>query len=136
MLLERMDQRLGTLEDGQAELKTGVAGLKTDVAGFKAGVSALEADVSVLKEDVSGLKEDVSVLKEDVSGLKTDVSGLKVRLDVDITRQLKLLEEGHTTLPDTLSPRDRVEALEDEVTFLKSVVKSMAQRLSALEKAQ
>ena len=115
VLLERMDQRLGTLEDGQAELKT-------DVAGLKAGISALEADVSVLKEDVSGLK--------------TDVSGLKVRLDVDITRQPKLLEEGHTTLPDTLSPRDRVEALEDEVTFLKSVVKSMAQRLSAPEKVQ
>lgn len=48
----------------------------------------------------------------------------------------KLLAEGHQTLLETLARKDRVEALEEEVVFLKSVVSTLAQDVAELKKAQ
>ena len=50
--------------------------------------------------------------------------------------QLQMLAEGHQTLLETLAPKNRVEALEDDVVFLKSIVKSLMQEVSELKKAQ
>ena len=50
--------------------------------------------------------------------------------------QLQLLAEGHQTLLETLAPKSRVEALEDEVVFIKSVMKAMSQEIAELKKAQ
>ena len=55
---------------------------------------------------------------------------------MDIEKKLNLLAEGHETLLETLAPKDRVQRLEDEVEFLKSVVKAMGQEIAALKKAQ
>ena len=48
----------------------------------------------------------------------------------------QLLAEGHQTLLETLAPKSRVDNLEDDVVFLKSVVKSLMQEVSELKKAQ
>ena len=50
--------------------------------------------------------------------------------------QLQILAEGHQTLLETLAPKSRVEALEDEVVFIKSVMKAMSQEIAELKKAQ
>ena len=75
-------------------------------------------------------------MQADIRGLKTDVSGIKTRLDVDVTKQLNLLAEGQQTILDTLAPKSRVEALEDEMVFLKSVIKALSQEVAELKKAQ
>lgn len=49
--------------------------------------------------------------------------------------KLQLLAEGHDTLLNTLARKERVEALEDDVALLKTVIKAMSQRLEKLEKA-
>ena len=48
----------------------------------------------------------------------------------------KLLAEGHQTLLETLAPKSRVDNLEEDVVFLKSIVKSLMQEVSELKKAQ
>lgn len=53
-----------------------------------------------------------------------------------IIPQLQLLAEGHQNILDTLAPKNRVEALEDEVVFIKSVMKAMSQEIAELKKAQ
>ncbi len=50
--------------------------------------------------------------------------------------QLQILAEGQQTLLETLAPKSRVEALEDEVVFIKSVMKAMSQEIAELKKAQ
>lgn len=49
--------------------------------------------------------------------------------------KLQLLAEGHDTLLNTLARKERVEALEDDVALLKTVIKAMSQRIEKLEKA-
>ncbi len=52
-----------------------------------------------------------------------------------IQPQLQLLAEGQQTILETLAPKSRVEALEDEVVFLKTVVRTLAQDVAELKKA-
>ncbi len=49
--------------------------------------------------------------------------------------KFRLLAEGHETLRQTLAPKDRVDALAEEVDFLKTVVASMHREINELKKA-
>ena len=48
---------------------------------------------------------------------------MHVIIESEITPKLNLLVEGQQTLLETLAPKSRVEELEDEVSFLKSVIR-------------
>lgn len=141
---------ISSMQDDISGLKVDVSGLKQDVADLKEDVSGMQDDISGLKVDVSGLKQDVAGLKEDVSDMQVDIAGLKgdfSDLRQTVTRvaitqenvvipQIKLLAEGHDMLLQTLAHKEHVSTLEDDVDLLKSVVKTMSQRITALEKAQ
>ena len=67
-----------------------------------------------------------------------DARSLKsaVLLETEIPHKLGLLFEGHKTILETLYPKSRVDELEEEVTILRSAFQALANRLTALEKAQ
>lgn len=62
-----------------------------------------------------------------------------VLLETDYADKLRLLFDGHTEIMqkmDDLTPRNRVEELEDDVAMLKDVIKLMRQDIAELKKAQ
>lgn len=62
-----------------------------------------------------------------------------VMLENEIGPKVQLLYEGQALLKekmDMLAPKDRVEALEDDMSMLKDVVKLMRQEINELKKAQ
>ena len=75
-------------------------------------------------------------LQEDQSEIRETLTRVAITQENVVLPRLSLLAEGHKTLLETLAPRNRVEALEDDVALLKSIIKSMSQRLNDLEKAQ
>lgn len=87
-------------------------------------------------EMLTRLSADVTELKATVQEL--DARSLKsaVLLETEIPHKLGLLFEGHKTILETLSPKSRVDELEEEVTVLRSAFQALANRLAALEKAQ
>lgn len=62
------------------------------------------------------------------------VHDMQVIIENTIMPSLKLLAEGQTTILQTLAPKSKTEELEEELGFLKSVVRAQAQRIDALEK--
>ncbi len=50
--------------------------------------------------------------------------------------QIQALAEGQKTILDTLAPKSRVEALEEEVELLKSIIKMHTNQINDLKKAQ
>ena len=99
----------------------------------------LENHGKMLEEHGKMLEEQGKMLADHskmLERLKVDVSGIKVRLDVEVEKKLQLLTEGHQTLLDTLAPKSRVENLEDEMAFLRSIIKTMNEDISTLKKAQ
>lgn len=68
---------------------------------------------------------------------RKDISELMhVIVESEITPKLNLLVEGQQTLLETLAPKSRVEELEEEVDFLKSIIKLHSEQIAELKKAQ
>lgn len=61
---------------------------------------------------------------------------LNVVLESAITPNFNRLAEGQQMLLETLAPKSRVEELEEEVDFLKSIIKLHSQQIAELKKAQ
>lgn len=61
---------------------------------------------------------------------------MRVIVESDITPKLNRLAEGQQTLLETLAPKSRVEELEEEVNFLKSIIKLHSEQIAELKKAQ
>lgn len=53
-----------------------------------------------------------------------------------ILPKFDLLADGHKTILEIMAPKSRVEALEDEMIFMKSVIKSLTREIEKLKKAQ
>lgn len=96
----------------------------------------IQAEQKQMREDISGMKGDISGMKGDISDLRTTVTRVAVTQENVVIPQIKLLAEGHDMLLQKLARKERVEALEDDVALLKTVIKAMSQRIEELEKAQ
>ena len=71
-----------------------------------------------------------------LASLQKTVTRVAVTQENVVIPQIKLLAEGHDMLLQKLARKERVEALEDDVALLKTVIKAMSQRIEELEKAQ
>lgn len=78
---------------------------------------------------------DVKLKENNEAILKEATHRMKVLLDAEVTPKFNLLAEGIEDIQEKLVPRSRVDDLEDEVKFLKLMVRQMAERISSLEKA-
>lgn len=116
------------------------------LAGLDEIREVLKEHSEILKEHGEILKEHSEILK-DHSRILQDHSETMGRMQTELTKvaitqenvvlpQLRLLAEGQQTLMDTLAPKNRVEALEDEVGFMKTVLKALSQEVAELKKAQ
>lgn len=68
----------------------------------------------------------------------TDIRLVKVesRLETEIMPKIDALAEGHTVILERLVPVTRVDELENEVKFLKSIVRQMPDDNQKLKQAQ
>lgn len=60
---------------------------------------------------------------------------LRTIIESEINPKFELLTEGHQMLLETLAPRNKVEALEEDVVILKSAFSAMSKELAELKAA-
>ncbi len=89
------------------------------------------------KQDIQLIQEIVTASEERTQA-KIDASENRVMayIEAAVMPKFQILAEGHQNILDTLAPKSRVDALEDEVVFIKSVMKAMSQEIAELKKAQ
>lgn len=68
--------------------------------------------------------------------LQESAAATRVLIESSIMPKFNLLAEGQQTLLETLAPKSRVEELEEEVNFLKSIIKLHSEQITELKKAQ
>ena len=97
-------------------------------------ISASEGRMSqVIDEKISASEERMSrVIDERVGAAERR---MQVLIENTVNPKFDLVMEALAGIQEQLVPRSRVDDLEDEVKFLKTVVRQMAERVSALEKA-
>ncbi|WP_110112095.1 hypothetical protein [Bacillus sp. CGMCC 1.16541] len=75
--LQNVNTRLGSLEEGQAEMRNDISGLKSDVSLLKSEQQEMRKDISGLKSDVSSLKSEQQDMRKDISNLQADIAEMK-----------------------------------------------------------
>lgn len=60
---------------------------------------------------------------------------MNIILESEISPKLNLLAEGMEILQEKIAPRSRVDELDEEIKFLKLMVRQMNERINNLEKA-
>ena len=85
------------------------------------------------EEKILQLLEEMKTEQAEMRDLLQKVA---VTQEAVVLPRLDLLAEGHQNLLDTLTPKDRVEALEEEVDTLKTVVRLLTHDVAELKKAQ
>lgn len=82
-------------------------------------------------------EKDLQMIQEmiDRSAERTE-SRLVAYIESAVMPKFDLLAEGHKLLQETMAPKSRMEELEDEVSFMKQVLKSMSRDIAELKKAQ
>lgn len=68
--------------------------------------------------------------------LQETAAATRVLIESSIMPKFNLLAEGQQTLLETLAPKSRVEELEEEVDFLKSIIKLHSEQIAELKKSQ
>ena len=104
------------------------------------GGDTLMLDEKDLREVSALVDEKIDASEERMSKVIDDrISASERRMQVMIENAVNpkfdLLMETLSTIQEQLVPRSRVDALEDEVKFLKVAVRQMGERVSQLEKA-
>lgn len=89
-----------------------------------------------IHQAMNEMRTEMGAIRSDIAEMRTTLTRVAVTQENVVLPHLDTLADGHRHLLDTLASKSRVEALEDDVSTLKSVVKSMSARLAALEKAQ
>ena len=88
---------------------------------------------------LDGMDKRMDAMDERLDELDARSLRTAVLLETEVARDIRLVYEGQEMLRqklEELAPTERVEALEDDMTAVKSTVKIVVTRLDALEKAQ
>ena len=95
----------------------------------------LDAQSSRMMDAMTGaMTEALNTQKKEI--LRETASSTRVLIESSIIPKFNLLAEGQQTLLETLAPKSRVEELEEEVDFLKSIIKLHSEQIAELKKAQ
>ena len=131
-LLEKLNGTVGTLT-GTVETLTGTV--------EQHGV--MLADISKRLDGVDGRLDSMDSRLDSMDGRLDSVETLAKRtavlLENEYAEKLQALFDGHSLLDkklDALAPRDRVERLEEDLGFMRTVVTALAKEVEELKKAQ
>lgn len=81
-------------------------------------------------------EKDLQAIQEMINAAEKRISEKTVILmEAEFGPKFRLLAEGQESILEQLVPRSRVDDLEEEVKFLKSIVRQMNEDLQTLKKA-
>lgn len=89
-----------------------------------------------MRAGMTEMRAGMTEMKADMAEMKTLLQKVAVTQEGVVLPRLELLAEGHQNLLDTLAPKSRVEALEEDVDTLKTVMRLLTHDVAELKKAQ
>lgn len=84
------------------------------------------------EKDLQAIREMIQEASKQT--VKDAMQGASVLMESYFEPKFNLLFENQQTMLETLTPKSKTEELEEELNFLKAVVRSQSQRIEALEK--
>ncbi len=123
---------IGRLNDKMDVMATDIKSLKEVVKDLKSDVTELKSDMTQVKGDIVKLKSDVKKLdslETEVKALHFDVVELKLTCENDISKQIRIIAEGHGDLlrhfDYALEKKAELEQYAVKVIYLEGEVKRL-----------
>lgn len=91
-------------------------------------------DKAYIKQEIQESEARVESVMD--ARIKESESRMIAYFEAAIMPKFDLLADGQKTLLETMAPKSRVEELEDEVAFLKQMLRTIASEVNELKKAQ
>lgn len=91
-------------------------------------------DKAYIKQEIQESEARVESVMD--ARIKESESRMIAYFEAAIMPKFDLLADGQKTLLETMAPKSRVEALENEVAFLKQMLRTIASEVNELKKAQ
>ena len=85
-----------------------------------------ERDLQLIKELLAQQKQEI---------LTETTQAMNVLIETKVQTQLNILAEGQQAIMEKLVPRSRVDDLEEEIKFLKVIVRKMNEEIQQLKQA-
>ena len=118
LILEKLDNHQETLDNQQKMLEY--------------QQKTLDNQQRMLEHQQETLDNQQKMLAEQ----HNEIVKINLTLENRVFPALEALAEGQKTILETMASKSRVEALEDEVAFLKQMIRTLAQEVNDLKKAQ
>ena len=103
-----------------------------DEKDLQARFDEVERRLDTLEQHMEEMEDRLTAKAEEAR--RGAVHEMQVIIENPIMPSLKLLAEGQQTILQTMAPKSKTEELEEEIDFLKAVVRAQSQRIEALEK--
>jgi len=110
-----------------------LAEMQGDMQGMKSDMQGMKSDMQGMKAEIQGLRTDMQEMDDRLSG---QILKINMKLENQIEPQIKLLAEGHQTIMEAITPKSRVDELEDDVNMLKMAFRQINMELQELKQAQ
>ena len=96
-----------------------------------------EKDLQAIREMIQESEQRMTVKIEDASKqtLRDAMQGASVLMESYFEPKFKLLFENQQTMMEALAPKSRVDALEEEVAFLRSIIRQHSREIEELKHA-
>lgn len=96
----------------------------------------LDAIRQLIHEETTKIvSEQLMPVRTDINTMKSDISGIKVVMDTEMSRDIKLLAEGHEEILERLPDPENFDALEARVSAVEAVIKLHSKDIQKLKKA-
>ena len=92
--------------------------------------------LDLILEKLENQQKTLENQQKTLENQQNEITKINLTLENRVFPALEALAEGQKTILETLAPKNRVEALEDEVAFLKQMIKTLASEVNNLKRAQ
>ena len=113
-----------------AQMQTNMTQMQTDIAQMQTNMTQMQTTLDQHTELFH--KMDARITK-----VEDETRATRILIEQDIDKKLSLLAEGHGLLVeklDSMAPKSRVDALEEQVDLLKHAVRMLSQDVAELKK--
>lgn len=133
--VNNLDGRVDGLAGSVNNLDGRINSLDGRVDSLTGSVNKLDGRINSLDGRVDGLAGSVNSLDGRIGSLGDTVAKVAVTQENVVLPRLEALAEGHKTITEKLVPRSRIDEMQEEIDFLKAVVKANTQQINDLKSA-
>lgn len=89
-----------------------------------------------MQQEQRQIRLEQQEMREEQLRMRDDITRINLRLELDVEKRFDAVNEGIDAILEKLIPKSRVDALEADVTMLKTALRVLTQDVDQLKKAQ